>query len=379
VPATVWKVTVSPDDPVKGAADALVTIVLFSDFECPFCGRVEPTLEQLLATFPGQVRVVWKDNPLPFHKNARLASEAALAAHAQGKFWEYHDLLFQNQRALGRADLERYAEQLGLDLGAFRAALDGGTYGAQIDADQQLARDVNANGTPNLFVNGRQIVGARPYEDFEPLVREELEKAQRMVAQGVSPGNVYNQILLRGKVFQPLAEEVKDFALDGSPSKGAANAPIVITEFSDFQCPYCARVGAPLLELQQRYPERVRVVFKHFPLTSIHPDAQLAAEASMAAHAQGRFWEYAEVLFQNQKALKRDDLERHAANLGLDVAAFRRALDEGTYRAHVQRDVTDASQAEVRGTPTVFINGRHFQPAGGMTVEALEQAIKSLP
>lgn len=376
VPQEVWKVSVGPNDPWKGAENALVTIVEFSDFECPFCSKVGPTIERILEAFPDEVRIVWKNSPLPFHKRAGLAAEAALAAHAQGKFWEFHDKLFANQRALDRSDLERYAQELGLDMTAFRQALDAGTYKARIAEDQALAERVNARGTPNLFVNGRQIVGARPFEDFEPVIREEIEKARKIVAQGVSPLNAYNQIILKGKTFAPLSEEATSISTSGSPMKGRKDAPIVIAEFSDFQCPYCSRVGAPLKEIQARYPDRVTVVFKNFPLNSIHQDAQLAAEAALAANSQGKFWEFHDLLFQNQKALKRGDLERYAAEVGLDVAKFSKALDDGTYRDAVREDVTEGSRVGVRGTPTVYINGRLFQPPGGITVPALEKIIQ---
>ncbi len=126
-PDDAWGLTGAP---LKGSPDGIVTIVEFSDFECPFCGRVNPTIDQILETeeFAGKVRVVFLQMPLSFHQNAHLAHQAALAAHAQGKFWEYHDILFENQRALLRENLESYAEQLELDMDAFRAALDNETY-----------------------------------------------------------------------------------------------------------------------------------------------------------------------------------------------------------------------------------------------------------
>ena len=108
----------------KGPKNAPVTIVEFSDFQCPFCGRVVPTLKQLEEQYKGKVRVAFKNQPLPFHPNARPAAEAALAANEQGKFWEMHDKLFANQQALDRAALEKYAQELGLDMDKFKAALD---------------------------------------------------------------------------------------------------------------------------------------------------------------------------------------------------------------------------------------------------------------
>ena len=104
-----FKVPVSKDAPTKGAQNAKVTIVEWSDFQCPFCSRVEPTVSQILKTYPKDVKVIWKNNPLPFHKDAGPAATLALLAHEQGKFWQAHELLFKNQQALGREALEKYA------------------------------------------------------------------------------------------------------------------------------------------------------------------------------------------------------------------------------------------------------------------------------
>ncbi|MEO1273114.1 MAG: DsbA family protein [Myxococcota bacterium] len=112
---------------------------------------------------------------MPFHKDAFLAAEASLAAHEQGKFWEYHDILFKNQKALKRPDLEKYAEQLQLNMTKFKAALDSHKFKKQVEEDQALARKVGANGTPTLFVNGKKLVGAQPAPAFEKLIDAALK------------------------------------------------------------------------------------------------------------------------------------------------------------------------------------------------------------
>ncbi len=118
------RIRVPLEGPMKGPADAKVTIVEFSDFQCPFCSRVVPTIEKILKDYPKQVRLFFRHNPLPFHQNAPLAAEAAVAAEAQGKFWEMHDKMFANQQALDRAGLEKDAQEIGLDMTKFKAALD---------------------------------------------------------------------------------------------------------------------------------------------------------------------------------------------------------------------------------------------------------------
>jgi len=371
---TVWAVPVRPNDPIKGPAHAPVTIVEFSDFECPFCSKVNPTMDEVKKTYGDKVRVVFKHNPLSFHKKARLAAKASLAAHQQGKFWEYHDLLFANQKALERADLEKYAEQLGLDLAAFRAALDSPELDAWIDEDQELSGEVDAQGTPNLFLNGRKFTGAKSFADLKPAIEEELAKAQKLLDGGVALPEVYEKLTARGKRKQPLDPDVQYIPVEGSPSMGPATAPVTIVEFSDFECPFCSRVGGPLKQAVAHYDGKVRLVFKQFPL-NFHKNAQLAAEASLAAAEQGRFWEMHDALFQNQKALSRPDIEAFAEGLGLDMDRFRNALDTKSFRDEVAADVKLGQQVGVRGTPTVFINGRRFNPAGGWTSEAVIKAI----
>ena len=120
------RVRVPLEGAAKGPANAKVNIVAFSDFQCPFCSRVVPTLAQIEKEYGNKVRIFFRHNPLPFHADAPLASEAAIAAEAQGKFWEMHDKLFANQQNLKRPDLEKYAQELGLDVGKFKAALDSG-------------------------------------------------------------------------------------------------------------------------------------------------------------------------------------------------------------------------------------------------------------
>ena len=164
------------NSPSKGPKNAPVTIIIFSDFQCPFCSRVEPTLKELEKEYGSKLRWVWKNQPLPFHQNAEPAAEAAMAAGAQGKFWEMHDKLFANQQSLDRASYERFATELGLDMARFKGDLDGQKYKDQIKADSAEGTKVGANGTPTFFVNGNQLVGAQPVDAFKKLIDAELAK-----------------------------------------------------------------------------------------------------------------------------------------------------------------------------------------------------------
>jgi protein-disulfide isomerase len=161
--------------PVRGVADAPVTIVEFSDFECPFCKQTRPTLKQLLERYPGKVRLVYRDFPLDsIHPQARRAAEAARCAHDQGKFWEYHDVLFTQSPQLAIEDLRRYAGQVGLDVAKFESCLAAGVHKAAVQRDLDEGNRLGITGTPAFFINGRALTGAQPLESFTRLIDQEL-------------------------------------------------------------------------------------------------------------------------------------------------------------------------------------------------------------
>ena len=167
-------ITVKEGEPSKGPATAPVTMVEYSEFQCPFCGRVSPTVKQVLETYGDRVRLVFRDYPLPFHDKARGASEAAQCAHSQGKFWEYHDKLFANQQALDSDNLKKYAAEIGLDTTAFNQCFDEGKFKSVVDANQAGGDALGVQGTPAFFINGRFLSGAVPFEAFQEIIEEEL-------------------------------------------------------------------------------------------------------------------------------------------------------------------------------------------------------------
>jgi protein-disulfide isomerase len=163
--------------PVRGAADAPVTVVEFSDFECPFCKQIHPTLKQLLERYPGKVRLAYRDFPLDsIHPQARRAAEAARCAHDQGKFWEYHDVLFTESPRFALEDLRRYGGQVGLDVAKFESCLDAGVHRAAVQRDLDEGNRLGITGTPAFFINGRTLTGAQPLEAFTRLVEQELAR-----------------------------------------------------------------------------------------------------------------------------------------------------------------------------------------------------------
>lgn len=172
-------VAVDPGDPVFGPASAAVEIVEFSDFQCPFCQRLTGTLDRLKTEYGDDIRLVFKDYPLPNHAQAFKAAEAGLCAHEQAKFWELHDLMFSRQAALQVEDLKRYAGELGMDQAAFDACLDSGRFGDRVRGNLAEGQRYGVSSTPTAFINGRAVIGAAPFEAFDEIIRDELQRAGR--------------------------------------------------------------------------------------------------------------------------------------------------------------------------------------------------------
>lgn len=364
---TVWKVPIG-NSPVLGSKNAAVTVVVFSDFQCPFCKGVEDTIRQLRKDYGDKLRIVWKDRPLPFHAQAEPAAELAREARRQkgdAGFWAAHDKLFENNTNLKDTDLEGYAKDLGLDVAKVKEVISKKKYEADIEADQELGNSLNISGTPCLFFNGRRLVGNQPLDTFKTLINDQLTKAQELVKSGTPADKVYDKLMesaVSPPPPPPLEKKDVPAPTSDSPSKGGANAKVVIQIFSDFQCPFCKRVEETLKQVEQQYGKKVRFVWRNKPLP-MHPKAQLAAEASMEAFAQkgsDGFWKYHDKLFEKQDTpdgLDRPALESYAEGLGLDMTKFRVALDAHGRRTAVEADSKVADAAGISGTPSFAING----------------------
>jgi protein-disulfide isomerase len=163
--------------PLRGAANAVVTIVEFSDFECPFCKQAHPILIQVLEKYRGKVKLVYRDFPLDMiHPQARQAAEAARCAHDQRKFWDYHDVLFTQAPRLAPDDLKRYAAQVSLDAKKFDACLSSGIHKAGVQRDIDEGTRLGVTGTPAFYVNGRPLQGYQPIQAFARVIDEELAR-----------------------------------------------------------------------------------------------------------------------------------------------------------------------------------------------------------
>ena len=369
---SVWKVLVQDDDPIRGPKDALVTMIIFSDFQCPFCKRVEDTLKQVAAAYPQDVRFVWKDNPLPFHPRAKPSATLARFAYKKGGdkgFWDMHDAIFDSNPKLEDDDLKGLAEKAGIKWDDVKAAIDSNKFGEKIDGSVELANDVQARGTPHFFINGVRLSGAQPLEAFKKAIDEQLVKAKGLVAKGTPKAKVYDELMKDAK-GPPPPEKKEIVGPDAqTPIKGSASAKVTITIFSDFQCPFCKRVEPTLAEIEKEYGSKVKFAWRHMPLP-FHADAPLAGQAAQEAFAQkgnAGFWKMHDKLFEAQgsseDAIKRPGLEKIAQEIGLNMDKFKAALDSNAHKAKLDADSKIGNDAGINGTPAFVINGYYLSGA----------------
>ncbi|RLB48982.1 MAG: hypothetical protein DRI90_24945, partial [Deltaproteobacteria bacterium] len=242
-------VPISSKDPTWGSRTAPATIVIYSDFQCPYCSKVAPTFAALKEKYgPKKLRLVWKNFPLPFHKQAMPAHIAAQTVYELGgskAFWKFHDLAFQNARALTPENFQAWAAQAGVDKGKFKTAFASQKGKAKVDADMANGKKAGIRGTPAFMINGIFISGARPQADFEKEIDKQLAEAKKLIAAGTPADKVYVKLTNKNKAKTPAKPDKKPAKDDktvwkvpihkGNPVKGNPDALITIVEFSEYQ------------------------------------------------------------------------------------------------------------------------------------------------
>jgi len=363
----------------RGAPDAPIVMVEYSDFQCPFCSRyfvqTEPSIDESFVR-TGQVRVVFHDLPLvSLHPQAPGAHTASLCVAEQGsaaRYWDMHAELFRSvEEWAGNPDplpiFARLAEQVGAEMTAYQACMDAGELTPLVDARVNEGMDRGVTGTPTFqFIRAEDeaaflLVGAQPYEQFETMVTTLLAGGTPAVAQEAAP-----QPEEQGIPFWATAEGLAPdpdrpgYTVAGDEVRGSEDAPLTIIEYTDFQCPYCKRhmdETQPTLDEQYVDTGKVRWVFKHFPL-NIHPQAPAAGVAAECASEQGQFWEMHHKLFAAPGDWSINDpnpiFAGYAEELGLDATAYRACLEDPAMAARVQSDLDDGAPY-VQGTPTFII------------------------
>jgi protein-disulfide isomerase len=376
-----WNVPVG-SSPRLGPDDALVTIIEFSDFQCPFCKRVQPALSAIVERYGKDVRVVWKHLPLPFHPHARPAATLSIEARkARGDagFWKAAELLFDSSPKLENEDLARIARTLGLDWPKTERAIASDADAAILAEDEGTSVDFEAQGTPHFFINGNRLVGSQPLESFTAIIDAELDKARKLLASGVPRTRVFDELMKTASAPPPPQRKDVPAPTAANPTRGPTGAPITIQMFADFECPYCRRGMKTIDELEKRHPNQIRLVYRNLPL-EFHTGARTAAAAALEAYAQhgsDAFWKMAGLLEKDQDdpaPLTRDDVVDHARSMGLDVIRFEKALDDGRHDALIDADVKLAEDLGIKGTPSFVING-YFIP-GAQPFAIFERAVQ---
>jgi protein-disulfide isomerase len=381
-PKAVWRVRLGAS-PVRGKSTAPVTIVAFSDFACVPCKRAAETLERIRAAYGDGVRFVWKDAPPPAHSRISPAAYLARAARAQkgdAGFWDMYDRLFALAK-LEDVDLEMAAQAAGLDVKAAMAAVRGQVSKKEVEADLELAEDIEVTVPPQFFVNGRRLIGDPSYEKLRAVVDEEVKKADALLHSGIEPTALYDWFIKDGLPGEPISKSVPFYP--NAPFKGPVGAPIVVQEFSESPCGPCAQADPMLDDLVKAFPGMVKVLWRDLP-TLGHIGAPLAAQGAREAFAEkgnDGFWAIRGRMALRPKSLTREDLEQCAGEVGLDGDKFRKALDARVYSAVVEADEKVAADVGIVSTPT-FVVGSYILrglPSFARLSRLVRRAISELP
>ena len=277
-------------------------------------------------------------------------AKAAGPKWAQFKAQEYAFKRELIEGAIGQKLLENEAKKRGITVADLRQQ--------EVESKTEVVSETQAK---EFYEQNRQRFGTLSEPEALDQIQKGLfnQRLQRKLNEYVAT--------LKGTANVRVLLEPHRIKVDPSddPSKGPADAAVTIVEFSDFQCPYCARIPPALKRVEETYGKNVRVVFRDFPLLSIHPNAAKAAEAGACAADQNKFWEMHDEIFANQQKMAVDDLKAHAKKVGLDSAVFDACLDSGKKAEEWKADTADGEKYGVSGTPSVFINGRQLQGTPG--------------
>jgi protein-disulfide isomerase len=387
-----YKVKLRGDEPQHGPDGALVTIIEFSDFQCPFCGKAEGPLNDAVSSFDDdEVRVIFKHYPLNFHNLATPAARAAWAAHQQGQFWPFADYLFE--RKANFEDFPAKVKELGMDRDKFVADMESPESLAAVDDDMEAGGMAGVSGTPSFLVNGYPYSGAIDAASWKKIIKHELALAEKLVDDGTPRDGVYAKLMetakdkrgdghpVGGKPSERQAAKRKGpnpglayrVPIDGRAQKGPDDALVTIVEFADFHCPYCARAARVTDALVKKYEGDVRVIFRQMPLP-IHQGADQAAYSVLAAGKQGKFWEAHDKHFDAR--VRTDGQHQKLAEvLGIDYEQYKADMNSEEVKKLVQEDMALAATMSVTGTPAFFINGKFA--SGALPMKDFEALVET--
>lgn len=383
------------NSPTLGKNELGVEIVVFEDFQCPACRKTSKELEKLLEHYDYKITLTYKHYPLEsecfpqpindLHEFACEASWASVAALKQNKFWEYYDLLFSSR--LDSLDkLEKYAKKIDLNMEKYKNDYESSEVRNVVRNDTEEGFRLGIMSTPTLFFNGRLYVGRKRFKELKDIVEyiisgeadKDLEEIQQ---ERENTENDYEEedSSVVGEYF---SEEVFEFDLSESPTRGENEYGVNIIVFEDFQCPACRRTSDEIKKLLEHYDYNISLTFKHYPLESecfpveirdLHEFGCEASWASIAAMKQDKFWEYYDILFSD-KIENTDILEEYANQIELDIDKFNQDYSSETTKDIVRKDTTEGLELNIMSTPTLFFNGRLY--SGEKHFEDLVKAVE---
>jgi protein-disulfide isomerase len=261
--------------------------------------------------------------------------------------------------------LEQMAAEQALDTAAAKAGMD---REALLRGEIEKRSAVTDEEVKAFYEQHKERYADRDFAQLEPSIRRQLQQQKQQKAMEEYLGE-----LRASSGFESVLEPPRFEIVGEGPARGPADAPITLVEFSDYQCPYCKSAEQVVAQVLERYPTQVRLVFRHFPLDNIHPQARGAAEAAACAAEQGKFWEFHEVLFRESPKLNVGDLGRYATQVELDRAAFDVCIAEKRHAAVIQADVAAGEKIGVAGTPAFYVNG--LPVAGGRSLDQFATVI----
>jgi protein-disulfide isomerase len=393
-----YVVNVDPDELAIGGEQPLVTIVLWSDYACAPCGRTWTVMQHLVEDYGDDIRVIYRAGTVPGFQHGERAAEAAFAAAGQDKFWDMHWRLFEHPDDFSRPVLRKHAEAIGLDVQQFLDDLDTGKYAAPRIRHRRQAAELGISPLPAAFCNGLFVLGYKDEAGWHALIDREIASARKMLQDGVKRSDIYAEFMRtakRGRVDEndeakrlreervaeaAAAEPAKLASPDfksryavptGAPGWGPADAPVVLVEFVDYQCPYCRKAHEQIVpQLREQFGDQLRIEIRQLPL-EIHPSAAAAARAALTAAQQGKFGEFHERLFASGSgALGFSTFVRIAEEIGMDVEGFKRDFQTRAVGDKLAEDVLLARRLGIQGTPGFFVNGRYVDGARNVATYA---------
>lgn len=318
----------------------------------------------LLLLFPCALRAEDTDGVLAT-VDGRNITEADIADKIAGQMVRINNQIYSaKKQAIDVIVSDQLIEQEAKKRGISRAEL------LQQEVNAKVAAVSDAD-VEKIYNTNKPKLGNKTLEEVKPQIVQQMQGSKQQERQQA----FVRELRKEAKVKLLLTPPIVELTLDGAPVRGSADAPVTIVEFSDFQCPYCAKAQAELDKVREAYKDKVKLVFKDFPL-AFHAQAPKAAEAARCAGDQEKYWEYHDVLFANNRALDPTNLKKYAADLKLDTSQFDTCLDSGKYAAAVKKDFVEGSRVGVSGTPAFFVNGRPL--TGAQPFSAFQDMIEEV-